>query len=241
MIGLGVVTHDRPEAAAICLDSVHQHLLSAVDMVLVQDDGSSDEYRLAYKVLAYRTPWASWSFGSENRGVGYAKNRLLLRMLAAGCDWLFLAEDDMCFDDQRAIGGYIEACEESGHEHLSFAHHGHHNVKPRSVVGPVTIWPNCVGAYCIYSRRSLLAAGLLDEEFYNAWEHVEHTQRLAFWGYTTSHYAQGTADATDSPSWLHAQEVRNSWERPEGWDRQVADMKAAWAVRRPETYRLAFP
>lgn len=49
----------------------------------------------------------------------------------------------------------------------------------------LSLYQNCVGAFSYYHRSVLEQAGLMDENFYNAWEHVEHTYQIAKKGLTT--------------------------------------------------------
>ena len=94
-----------------------------------------------------------------------AKNQALEKLLASGCDWLFVSEYDVLPQSPEAITGYIRACELSGYEHLMFHAHGYHNPQPLSVGNAVTLWPNYVGAWSIYSSRCLQECGLFDEHF----------------------------------------------------------------------------
>jgi hypothetical protein len=175
VIALGIVTFRRPDYFAQTLRAVEEHLASVVDEVQVATD--------VYPVAT-------------------AKNRLLSDMLDAGADWLFLLEDDITPLSPMAVTGYIEACERSGWEHLCFHAHGPANPEPNGVdpSGAVTYWPNSVGAYCVYSRRALEVGGLMDEDFHNAFEHVEHYLRLADHGFCPNW--PHNADATGSENWL---------------------------------------
>ena len=180
----------------------------------------------------------------DYRGVGWAKNQVMKEMLRRGYDWIFVSEDDVVVTSHLAITGYIAACESSGLGHLSFAHHGPANVgrTPIERVDGVTCWPEYVGAWSIYSRESLLTCGLMDENFHNAWEHVEHTLRLAEAGFTTPW--RQAADATGSEEWL--EEVPGSIEngvirsQPD-WQPNIAAGKAYWIANKPETARYLWP
>lgn len=176
-----------------------------------------------------------------NLGVAKRKNRLLLRLLEEGCDWLFLSEDDILVDTHNAVLGYLAACWESGYHHLMFHAHGTHNPEPVSHKGRVTLWPNYVGAWSVYSRRALEQCGLFDERFYNAWEHVEHTLRLAQAGFTSPW--RGAADATGSEAWLHEQPgaIDNSIIRTDPtWTQTMIEGREQWQRFHPETYKLVF-
>ena len=240
-VTVGIVTYNRPEYFEKCLKSVRRHLNGAVDGVYVFNDGSDAKYRGSYRralsALDCHSMWAA-----ENEGVAVAKNHLLERMLADGADWLFLLEDDLKVRDQLAVTGYLAACQRSGLEHLSFAHHGPGNQHgPVDVDGPVSYFQHAVGAWCLYSRGCLEDVGLFDEGFTNAWEHVEHTMRLVNAGYTTGPWR--FSDATGSEQWLA--EVPGSIERSAirqrpDWHGNVERGRLHWKEAHPDTYSLIF-
>lgn len=43
----------------------------------------------------------------------------------------------------------------------------------------IELFPHCVGAFSFYTRKCIDVVGLLDEDFHNALEHVEHTFKIA--------------------------------------------------------------
>lgn len=240
MIGLGIVTYNRPEYFRRCSASVVEHLSNIVDRVVVVDDGSTADYLAAWDSLPDDWP-IEWL--PVNRGVGSAKNVALQHLLDQGCDWLFLSEDDLVIQDPRAVTGYIEACQASGYQHLMFHAHGLLNPQPQARQGRpgVVLWPNYVGAWCIYSRASLMSCGLFDESFRNAWEHLEHTLRLAEAGFTAPW--RGAADAPGSEAWIN--EIPESLtysviRRSAEWDAWMAEGKQHWLETRPKTYHQVF-
>lgn len=224
MIGVGIVTCGRPGFYA----QVRASLTTGFDELFVYEDGSPD--------FGY-----TGTGDGASRGVGAAKNILFRQMLDAGCDWLFVIEDDILVTSSRVFDEYIGACEESGYEHLSFHGHGPYNPTPLGANGRVTLWPNYVGAFCVYSRESLETCGLLDEGFHNAWEHVEHTLRLAQEGFTAPW--RGAADATGSERWLA--EIPGAIEhsvirRDPEWTQHMEEGKRHWKATHPDTYHLVF-
>jgi len=82
----------------------------------------------------------------------------------------------------------VEAARITGIQHLNFSQHGPNNKDPQGKADPVTavdygplriaLHRHCVGAFCYYSRTCLEAVGLMDEDFYNGGEHLEHTYRI---------------------------------------------------------------
>ena len=185
----------------------------------------------------------------EHQGVGRAKNTLLRQGLKSGADWLFIMEDDVVPQSPEAITGYIAAAKASGWEHLSFAHHGPANLggpMGTDETGAVSYYPHYVGAFCLYSRRSIEACGLFDEHFINSWDHVEHTLRLSLSGFhpmPLEKYQLLAADATGSEKWL--EEIPESIENTsiphtEQWQADRTRGRAYWKATYPESFYLVF-
>lgn len=199
-IGLGTVCYKRPEYLKQTAASVKEHLTGVIDSWWIYNDGSpKGSYDEVYKTLGIHT---GVHHAKENKGVAAAKNWLLETLLKEGCDWIFIQEEDILVTDPQAITGYIKAAKASGLHHLMFAHHGPANVGFKPVLGKegkTAFYYSYVGAWSLYTRRSLKDVGLMDENFHNAWEHVEHTFRLAKGRYTTWPLA---ADAKNSAKWL---------------------------------------
>lgn len=178
-IGIGVTTYNRPEYLRQCLDGIRK-IESAVDVVYIYNDGSSEDYS-SVEVEPFK-----YYEAKKNRGVAFAKNWLLRKMLADGCDYMFLCEDDIVPLSAKAITEYIRLSEKSGIEHFMFAHHGPvGKEKFAGTVNGVDLFSGCVGAWCMYTRRVIETVGFFDEDMMNAWEHVEHTMRIAKAGLTT--------------------------------------------------------
>lgn len=236
MIGLGILTCNRPGYFRQVAEGVDAHLRGLVDDVVVYND--SGPLRSEYDEVMADFP-GHWIEPPKNHGIAYGKNRLFEHLLDAGCDWIFIEEDDCVVDSPKAVTGYIDACWTTGLQHLGFHHHKGWNAQPTRVRGELTIWPNLVAGWSIYSRLSLETVGLMDENFYNALEHVEHTMRLAQAGF--AHAWPGMADVTGSEAWLH--EIPNSFENSlasNRWENFFA-AKTYWQEAKPETYKLIWP
>jgi hypothetical protein len=209
-IGLGLVSFGRPDYRRKAIEAIETHLVL-------------DHFVAATNVSP----------------VGVAKNMVLRDLLERGCEWLFVSEDDVLPQSEQAITGYIEACEVSGFDHLMFHGHGPANPVPLRSLGAVTIWPNWVGAWCVYRRRALECCGLMDENFHNAWEHVDHSIRMSLHGHLPDH----APDATGSEAWLR--EIPDSLgtsviRADPDWPQQVDEGRTYWRQAHPETYGVVF-
>lgn len=193
-IGLGIVTYNRPDYFKQCLENILKNVTSA-DYILVYNDGSTEDYTEVNKLMM-NTGIVAFDPG-KNQGVAHAKNVLLETMLSLGCDYLFIIEDDILMLSDKALTEYIKTGEDMGVEHMMFAHHGSANAKgPEYKDDFLEYYTQCVGAFSYFTRNILLKSkaedeknewpfpGLFDENFQNAWEHVEHSQRLSVTGLT---------------------------------------------------------
>jgi GT2 family glycosyltransferase len=176
-IGVGITTYNRPKYLQQTIVGVANHILPYVDRVVVYNDGSDKSYDKTYRWMKRETPQIEVIDAQTNHGVAYAKNQLFANLMD-DCDFIFLLEDDVVPTHKNAIVGYLAAAKMTGLDHFCFAHHGPANTKAVGINGPIVFWPNCVGAYCFYTKQLLEEVGLMDENFKNAWEHVEHSWRI---------------------------------------------------------------
>jgi len=181
----------------------------------------------------------------ENRGVAAAKNTLLRSMLdTTDADWLFLIEDDIIVKSPMAVVAYVEAAKAYGLHHLSFAHHGPANADgPVAVEGAIEFYPHSIGAWTMFSRECLEEVGLFDENFHNAWEHVEHEMRLIAAGFMPGAGAHRFPDVKDSALWLSElpNAITESAIRPRAdWKTSISSGLRYWRDEKPDTYRMLF-
>jgi GT2 family glycosyltransferase len=146
----------------------------------------------------------------NNLGVGKSKNKALKHLLDKGCQHLFLIEDDIYVKRSSVFRKYIESSKISGIQHFNFSQHGMMNKtfdgrstpNPRIIINywdvKIPLYPHCVGAFSYYTRHCLDEVGLMDERYYNACEHVDHTLEII-------------KEGMHPPFWYFA-DIENSWE-----------------------------
>lgn len=208
-IGIGITTYERPAYFKQSFESAIKKLNEVVDVWCVYDDGSIKEkkkYDEIFNWIDKEYPKVKIFRSTSNNGVAKAKNTLLKHLIDENCDYLFLLEDDILIKDKKAVTSYIKAVEESGYEHLCFAYHGPMNQKPLYADDVIEYHGSCIGAWCLYTRNVINLVGYLDENFKNAWEHVEHTKRIGDMGLCPPFGL--FIDATGSKNWL--QEIKGS-------------------------------
>ena len=190
-IGVGIITCDRVKMFNVCFESLNDEWY---DELVVVDDGKEEHPLMRSGAEFIRTPGGV--------GVGKAKNAAIQNLLGKDCDYIILVEDDMKFTG-NLFAEYIHAYNTTGIHHFMFAYHGPANKSgisygkpvPRLVFdyGPfdecrIALNQHCVGAVTFYTRESLEKVGLYDENFTNAFEHVDHSYQLAKNGFSTPYW-----------------------------------------------------
>jgi GT2 family glycosyltransferase len=228
-IGVGIITCDRPDLFEKCYSSIPPH--AGIELVVVNDGASKDHLKEINNLISQDEPY---------QGVAKTKNRALQYLLEAGCDHIFLIEDDMIIKDPNIFDAYINASEESGIQHLMFGYHGPANKNgiskgdpcPRLVVDygnfSLAFNQHCVGAFCYYSRKCLGGVGLIDEKFRNAFDHVSHSYELALRGYSTPYW--WWADLANSLDYIEEQacsEENSSIKTPESMQKWQDNIRSS--------------
>ena len=175
-IGFGIVTYNRPKYLQKVWKEVQYNVLPYVDELVVYNDGSTIDYKRLFGKMS-QVRGVSIIDSKSNHGVAHAKNELLKR-LSINNDYIFIMEDDILPVSPKVIPTYLAAYKMTGIDHMMFAHHGPANTHAIDVQGPVVWWPSCVGAFTFYTKDILDKVGFMDENFKNAWEHVEHSWRI---------------------------------------------------------------
>ena len=188
-IGVGIVTCDRVSMFNICFESLSDEWY---DELVVVDDGEKEYPEKRRGAEFIRT--------DGRVGVGKAKNAAIQNLLDKDCDYIILVEDDMIFKG-NLFAEYIKAYKQTGIHHFMFGYHGPANKAgisggppvPRKVIDygsgvKLALNQHCVGAVTFYTRESLEAVGLYDEQYTNAFEHVDHSYMLAKKGYSTPYW-----------------------------------------------------
>ena len=174
-IGLGLITCDRPDFFKKSCDSIYK--LDCIKVVV--DDGESKVSTLLDKI----------DTDHPKSGVGKAKNKALEFLINQECEYIFLMEDDIEILDEKIFELYINASKSTGIKHFNFGLHGNHNLdylgRPnvrKTINYPdslkINLYPNVLGAFSYYHIDVLKDVGLMDENFYNALEHVDHTYQI---------------------------------------------------------------
>jgi GT2 family glycosyltransferase len=186
-IGVAIITCDRPSFYKQCEESLLKIVNEYENIcTMVVDDGLIST-TIDSSINKYtKTP--------GKIGVGKAKNLALKYFLDNGYTHIFLLEDDIEIINTDVFHLYIKASETTGIKHFNFGLHGNHNLDPsgnpiirKSVNYPdgtvIDLYPNILGALSYFHTDALKDVGLMDESFFNALEHVDHTLQMGLKGY----------------------------------------------------------
>lgn len=179
---LGIVTCNRPDFYEEILETTP---FDKVDKVYVFD--SSPEKK------KYAKPNDKIELIKHEGGttVGIAKNKLWSKMIEDGMDHLYLQEDDVKLIDDNVFDLYLDTAKETGlWGSLSYAWHGDGNKDSLGLYEvknnleydngvSVDFTQNGVAAFTYHHAKLIKHIGMMDETYINAWEHLDHYQKVA--------------------------------------------------------------
>jgi len=184
-IGVGIITYKRPQYFRKLKETIP---FDRIDhLVVVNDDPTAEPCNCSDK--QYHE-----IINEQNFGVGISKNRALKHLIEQGCTHLFIIEDDVEIIDPNVFDIYIKTAKRSGLHHLSFGHVG--GSLKKQIKGTRTyidgtgiqMYHNPQGSFCYYNANVIKKIGFLDENYKNAFEHIDHEYQLikagllpAFW------------------------------------------------------------
>lgn len=196
-IGVGITTCNRIDYFNQCFNSID---LSKIDYLVIVNDGKHFDFKSdSEKVIFIQN--------EQNLGVGKTKNKIFKKLLELNCDHIFTLEDDCIIADNSVFEEYIKASKLTGLKHFNFGPGSPWNRKQKdsSIIGDlskrhlatqeaepnpkmivsykkdetsISLYEHIVAMFCYFDAPTLKKVGLIDERFYNAWEHVEHTLRF---------------------------------------------------------------
>lgn len=221
MIGVGIVTCNRPNFFLKCFNTIPKNL----ELVVVNDGADFEDLEKLYKERKF-----NYIHNKQNIGVGKSKNKLFKELFKTGCTDIFIVEDDIIVKNPAVFDEYIRARNITGIQHFNFGYHGPANKNnisggppcPRFIVDygeiKIAINTHSVGAFCYYTKEVLEKVGLIDETFTNAFEHVDHDYRIAKAGFTTPYWNwPDLANSTDYLDEIECSELSSAIRPRKDW------------------------
>lgn len=233
-IGIGIVTCNRPHYLEKLLESVAD--CNWAEFIIVND---GDKLELpGYNYYLHNN--------EKNLGVGKSKNVAMKHLMDKGCDYIFIIEDDVVILDSAVFNKYIQASKVCGIQHFNYGPgspfnrkqsiqnfdlHNRHELSNTSKPDPritveystdvsIDLYTHCAGVFSFFTKNILDTVGLHDEQYFNAWEHVDHTYRIIqanghppFWWFADIHDSylyirtqesaiKDSVTATDKTQWF---------------------------------------
>ena len=261
-IGVGIITCNRPDYLRELLKSLIPCEGEIDELVIINDGSPVKNFDISHINVV-------WLDNPENLGVGKSKNRAMQYLLDKQCDYIFVIEDDMIIKKGEIFMKYIEAYKKSGIHHFNYGPgspfnrkqdirfdlHNRHLLKQDSDPNPklileygdgckISLFEHTVAMFSFFTREVLEKVGLIDEEFYNAWEHVDHTYRIIkagyhppFWWfadlYNSHEYLTEAPGAIDNSSIANKSE---QWEKNVYGGREIYKRKHGHYPNQPPYY-----
>lgn len=198
-IGVGIITHERPDYLKALLNSI-EPCKGFIELVVVNDGKPMDGLSLSYGTFLQN---------KKNIGVAKSKNKALRFLLERECDFFFLIEDDMLIKDCSVFEKYVQAHLVSGIHHFNYGPgspfnrkqdikqfdlHNRHLLNSNSLPNPklivdykvckIALYEHTVAAFSFFTKTLLEQnLGYMCEDFDNCWEHVSSTNYIIKAGY----------------------------------------------------------
>ena len=178
-IGCGITTYRRLEQLSRLCQSLPMEVIDA--LVIVNDDPDTP--------LPERLGRAHVIHNTQNLGVGKSKNKAMRWLLQQGVEHVFMLEDDVFIKDPEVFARYVQASALSGIQHFKYGPVAALNTCLCGAGAPslrmglgkgegLDFYPAPRGAFSYFSRYCIETVGLYDEQYYNAFEHIDHTLRI---------------------------------------------------------------
>lgn len=176
-IGIGITTHNRPEHLDKCLNHMNKFAPEGAKIVVV-DDASTIPVKSDYRF-------------NQNVGIAVAKNKCLELLYLAGCEHIFLFDDDTWPIVEKWWEPYIA----SNEPHLNYIFKAFKSGRnPNDTIeiyrdSEICAYSHVRGCMMYYHRSALEKVGGMDPVFGKwGYEHPSLSDRIYMAGLTTFRY-----------------------------------------------------
>lgn len=178
---VGVITHKREELCRNLIESLPDNI-----PLFCYKDGKEETYSNKFRKLF---EGRFFEEGEENKGVAFAKKKIIDFFKLTTKNHLFIIEDDIIIKNPKVFQYYIEFSKKSGLLHLnwndcmewtkSYIFDVQYD-ENYDYTGRVT--RDCAGAFQ-YFNREVINEFETDTNYINAWEHIDVELQLSVKGY----------------------------------------------------------
>lgn len=220
-IGVGIITYNRQSNYSQLLKKIKQN--DIVDYIVTVKNKDIDYKNDDPKIICNDNIRTFNFHVMEDLGVGFCKNVALKKLIELKCDHYFLIEDDIKIKNDNVFKVYIDTAKEFNLGHLNFNMAwdsiSKSYLKPSYIIdngkNKLAIFSRLCGDFEYFTFEVLQNVGLFDDKHYiNAFEHIDHTYRIASMGYTVPF--QSYADIYNSDEYLEDTGIQTTLqEKPE--------------------------
>jgi glycosyltransferase involved in cell wall biosynthesis len=168
-IGVGICTFNRENY----FKQVYKALQSCViDELVMVNDGKPYDFKPTRGRLIQQP---------QNGGIAKSKNTALNYLQQNDCDHIFIMEDDIIVKNPHVFKEYISVAMATGLPHLNFeqACPNQHQFDVNYGDGvSISLWRSPQGAFSYFKADVIKNEGNFDENFINAFEHIDVVLRL---------------------------------------------------------------
>jgi len=216
--GIGIITYSRPDYYKKVYDSIPK---DQVDKIVIVNDGE----------FAYVNPTDGDTVihNKKQLGVAKSKNKAIKELIDLGCEHLFLIEDDIIIKNPSVFQEYIKAADSTGIHHLcyekvagnektlKYVHEQPDGIK-------IGFYHNPQGAFMYINARLVLKLGFFDENYTNAFEHIDFAYNLIqkkvappFWYfpdlYNSEEYLTDIEGSSENSSITNKEKYQENWQK----------------------------
>ena len=188
-IGIGIVTYQRFDRFKQCFENLLKNGRDVTEIVIVDDCSTVDREKYDAYFNGIKFKHIHVIVNEKNLGVGPSKNKILKYFYDKGYKYIFTLEDDINIINEDVFAEYIDVVTNTGFQYVNFALHGLHNINRQRVMKinnyEVGIYPHIVGALSLHTKKLIDDIGYYDEEYKNAWEHVDYCYIASLKGLTS--------------------------------------------------------
>jgi hypothetical protein len=160
-IGIGIITYDRSEKFKKVYNSIDK---GNKEIVVVKDGGKPD-YDLQID--------SNYIKMDDNKGVGFCKNRAIEFLKSKDVDSYFILEDDCLVKDNGVWDYCVSFSEESGLLHFNWNDYRHSRFATAEFHKHKAALCHNTEASFSYFHKKFLEDIRFDENYINAWEHID--------------------------------------------------------------------
>ena len=177
-LGIGVATYNRSQAVLRTLDRIRE-MTGCPHELIVADDGSTDD--TLDRLREARAPFVT----GTNMGVAWNKNRALFHLaMVKACDVVIILEDDTRPCERDWQDRWIAGAMRWGHANIAGEWFRQSFAGGSGTADDPFLSKDVSGQCSVFTRACLSFGGFMDPRFRGyGFEHVEHSWRLARYGY----------------------------------------------------------